>query len=72
MPKSVALSPASPWVELSSTDADWKQADPALLGTMLSQLHLIRAFEETVLELAGAKAWCMVRRIRASVRKEAR
>ncbi|WP_338578859.1 thiamine pyrophosphate-dependent enzyme [Pseudomonas sp. ML2-2023-6] len=53
MPKSVALSPASPWVELSSTDADWKQADPALLGTMLSQLHLIRAFEETVLELAG-------------------
>ena len=53
MPKSVALSSASPWVELSSTDADWKQADPALLGTMLSQLHLIRAFEETVLELAG-------------------
>ena len=53
MPNSVALSPASPWVELSTTDADWKQADPALLGTMLSQLHLIRAFEETVLELAG-------------------
>ena len=43
MPNSVALSPASPWVELSTTDADWKQADPALLGTMLSQLHLIRA-----------------------------
>ncbi len=53
MPKSVALSPASPWVELSTTDADWKQADPALLGTLLSHLHLIRAFEETVLELAG-------------------
>ena len=53
MPKSVALSPASPWVELSTTDADWKQADPVLLGTLLSHLHLIRAFEETVLELAG-------------------
>src|SRR5271168_1520070 len=33
--------------------ADWKAADPALLATMLGQLHLIRAFEETVLELAG-------------------
>src|SRR5690606_27653658 len=34
--------------------ADWKAADPALLTTMLGQLHLIRAFEESVLELAGA------------------
>jgi 2-oxoisovalerate dehydrogenase E1 component len=41
------------WIELSTTAADWKAADPALLGTMLAQLHLIRAFEETVLELAG-------------------
>jgi 2-oxoisovalerate dehydrogenase E1 component len=41
------------WIELSTTPADWKAADPALLGTMLAQLHLIRAFEETVLELAG-------------------
>ena len=41
------------WHELSSTAADWKAADPALLATMLGQLHLIRAFEETVLELAG-------------------
>ncbi|HEY6792766.1 MAG TPA: thiamine pyrophosphate-dependent enzyme, partial [Trebonia sp.] len=31
----------------------WKAADPGLLATMLGQLHLIRAFEETVLELAG-------------------
>ncbi|WP_282374914.1 alpha-ketoacid dehydrogenase subunit alpha/beta [Pseudomonas sp. PS01302] len=53
MPNSVALSPASSWVQLTTTDKDWKQADPALLGTMLSQLHLIRAFEEAVLELAG-------------------
>jgi 2-oxoisovalerate dehydrogenase E1 component len=40
-------------VQLVTTAADWKSADPALLGTMLGQLHLIRAFEETVLELAG-------------------
>jgi 2-oxoisovalerate dehydrogenase E1 component len=53
MPKRRRLDPGSPWIELSSTPADWKNADPALLGTMLSQLHLIRAFEETVLELAG-------------------
>ena len=53
MPKRRRLEPGSPWVELTTTPADWKNADPALLGTMLSQLHLIRAFEETVLELAG-------------------
>jgi 2-oxoisovalerate dehydrogenase E1 component len=53
MPKRRRLEPGSPWVELSTTAADWKAADPALLGTILSQLHLIRAFEETVLELAG-------------------
>jgi 2-oxoisovalerate dehydrogenase E1 component len=42
------------WNELSTTAADWKAADPALLASMLGQLHLIRAFEETVLDLAGA------------------
>nr|WP_175800675.1 alpha-ketoacid dehydrogenase subunit alpha/beta [Burkholderia anthina] len=53
MPDIVALQPAAPWIELHTTDADWDAADPALLATMLAQLHLIRAFEETVLELAG-------------------
>src|SRR5215475_8552855 len=53
MPRVKRLSPAADWHELSSTPADWKAADPALLATMLGQLHLIRAFEETVLELAG-------------------
>lgn len=47
------LLPASPWVELRTTKADWQAADPALLATMLGQLHLIRAFEEAALELAG-------------------
>nr|WP_198982806.1 alpha-ketoacid dehydrogenase subunit alpha/beta [Herbaspirillum sp. ASV7] len=48
----IALAPAAPWVELRSTDADWKAADPALLGSLLCHMHLIRAFEESVLELA--------------------
>ncbi|NYF09864.1 2-oxoisovalerate dehydrogenase E1 component [Leifsonia sp. AK011] len=47
------LSTGVDWIELTTTASDWKAADPALLGTMLTQLHLIRAFEETVLELAG-------------------
>jgi 2-oxoisovalerate dehydrogenase E1 component len=53
MPRVKRLAPAAEWSELSSTAADWKAADPALLATMLGELHLIRAFEETVLELAG-------------------
>ncbi|MBO0680221.1 MFS transporter [Mycolicibacterium sp. S2-37] len=53
MPTERRLETGSPWIELSTTDEDWKAADPVLLGTMLSELHLIRAFEETVLELAG-------------------
>ena len=53
MPKLQRLDPAQPWVQLSTTPADWKKADPRLLATMLGELHLIRAFEETVLELAG-------------------
>lgn len=52
MSEIIALSPASKWVELRTTEEDWKQADPKLLGTLLSHLHLIRAFEETVVELA--------------------
>lgn len=47
------LLPAQQWVELRTTPEDWKAADPALLATMLGQLHLIRAFEEAALELAG-------------------
>ena len=53
--RSTALEPASPWVELVATEADWDAADPDLLTTMLGQLVLIRAFEEYVLELAGGR-----------------
>ena len=47
------LHPSADWNELTTTAADWKAADPGLLAAMLGELHLIRAFEETVLELAG-------------------
>jgi 2-oxoisovalerate dehydrogenase E1 component len=53
MPKTRRLETGVEWQELTTTAADWKAADPALLGTMLAELHLIRAFEETVLDLAG-------------------
>jgi 2-oxoisovalerate dehydrogenase E1 component len=53
MAKQRRLEPGAPWVQLTTTAQDWKDAGPGLLATMLGQLHLIRAFEETVLELAG-------------------
>ncbi len=49
----IALQAAAPWIELRTTEVDWQQADPKLLGELLTQMNLIRAFEETVLELAG-------------------
>jgi len=52
MPEIIELSPSSRWVELRTTKEDWKNADPGRLGTLLSHLHMIRAFEETVIELA--------------------
>ena len=53
MPQKRALQTGVPWVQLTTTRQDWKRADPGLLIGMLVQLHLIRAFEETVLELAS-------------------
>lgn len=53
MPTETRLDTGCPWIELTTTDEDWAAADPVLLGTMLAQLHVIRAFEETVLDLAG-------------------
>ncbi|MEU5397740.1 thiamine pyrophosphate-dependent enzyme [Streptomyces sp. NPDC005963] len=47
------MEPIRPWVEFTATQADWGKADPDLLRGMFAQLHLIRAFEETVLDLAG-------------------
>ncbi len=53
MPRKKRLQTGVDWFELTTTKSDWDAADPALLGSMLAQLHLIRAFEESVLELAG-------------------
>ncbi|WP_308492276.1 alpha-ketoacid dehydrogenase subunit alpha/beta [Microbacterium terrisoli] len=53
MPHTTTLRQVAQWEELATTPADWKNADTALLTTMLGQLQLIRAFEEGVLELAG-------------------
>jgi 2-oxoisovalerate dehydrogenase E1 component len=53
MPRLKRVAPGTEWNELATTAADWKAADPGLLASILGELHLIRAFEETVLELAG-------------------
>ncbi|WP_316300623.1 hypothetical protein, partial [Clavibacter michiganensis] len=44
MPEHHPLHTGVPWTELRTTPEDWAAADPALLATMLGQLHLIRAF----------------------------
>ena len=53
MTESRRLEPEAPWIQLVTTEADWDAADPALLAAMLSQLVLIRSFEEFVLQLAA-------------------
>ena len=53
MPQLTELTTGIPWVQLTTTEEDWEQADPQLLVGMLVQLHLIRAFEEAVLDLAS-------------------
>jgi 2-oxoisovalerate dehydrogenase E1 component len=53
MTESRRLEPDAPWTQLVTTEADWDAADPALLTAMLSQLLLIRTFEEFVLQLAA-------------------
>src|SRR5262245_16933677 len=54
MPEHRPLQPAWPWVQVAVTQADWDAADPELLRTIHAQLVWIRAFEQYVLELAGA------------------
>jgi len=53
MPAQNPLEPVVAWSEFVVTEADWDAAPPDLLTAMLSQLVLIRTFEEFVLELAG-------------------
>ncbi len=53
MPEQQQLSADAPWVGLQVSQDDWDAAEPRLLTAMFSQLVLIRAFEEHVLNLAG-------------------
>ena len=53
MPKIVKLAYQSSWQELSSTAKDWDRLGASALLQMLHHLQVIRAFEETVLELDG-------------------
>ncbi len=53
MPKITNLKPAAPWQEIRSTPEDWDEAGAGVLRHMHRDLHLIRAFEETVLQLHG-------------------
>ena len=47
------LAPATTCNTLQAEPSDWDTVDPTVLRRMLVQLHVIRAFEETVLRLAG-------------------
>ncbi|MBN9888668.1 alpha-ketoacid dehydrogenase subunit alpha/beta [Salipiger abyssi] len=53
MPLYDDLTPKTTWRDIRASDDERSALDPTLGRTMLSQLHLIRAFEEKVLELAG-------------------
>ena len=46
MPITTDLSPRSFWREIRASDDDWNSLDPGIAGSMLVQMHLIRAFEE--------------------------
>jgi 2-oxoisovalerate dehydrogenase E1 component len=53
MPSLRKLTTDTPWHEVRATPADWRKADAGELLRILHHLHLIRAFEECALELAG-------------------
>lgn len=53
MPEQIDLVAKSSWREIRPDAADYAAFDLRMGGTMLAEMHLIRAFEEKVLELAG-------------------
>lgn len=53
MPIYTDLTPKAAWREIAASPEDRAALSPTVGRTMLSQLHLIRAFEEKVLDLAG-------------------
>jgi 2-oxoisovalerate dehydrogenase E1 component len=53
MPEYTDLSPKASWRSIAASPEERSDLEPAVGRTMLCQLHLIRAFEEKVLDLAG-------------------
>jgi 2-oxoisovalerate dehydrogenase E1 component len=53
MPRIINLTPSAPWQEVHSTAKDWDALGPKSLLRMLYHLHVIRGFEEALLELDG-------------------
>ncbi|MBI3515743.1 MAG: MFS transporter, partial [Proteobacteria bacterium] len=53
MPEIIELKHSAPWREIRTTPEDWRGAGGPRLLRMLQDMQVIRAFEETVLELAG-------------------
>jgi 2-oxoisovalerate dehydrogenase E1 component len=53
MPEVIELRPSAPWREIRTTPDDWRAAGAPRLLRLLQHMQVIRAFEETVLELAG-------------------
>ena len=51
MSESKTLQLDAPWLEISATPSDWDEAGPEDLLKMLNHMHLIRAFEEEILNL---------------------
>jgi 2-oxoisovalerate dehydrogenase E1 component len=51
MSESKALEIDAPWLEITATPSDWDEAGPKTLLKMLNHMHLIRAFEEEILNL---------------------
>lgn len=53
MPERRRLETGVDWIQIDTTPEDWQNADPQVLRSMLGQIHLIRAFEERLLNLAS-------------------
>lgn len=53
MSRTINLTHDAPWREIRTTPKDWEKAGRDRLLGMLHHLHLIRAFEEAVLDLAS-------------------
>lgn len=53
MAKTRKLTPMAEWVEITATEADWVKLGKAEALKMHNHLHLVRAFEDMVLEMDG-------------------